>query len=110
MTKAEADLRVDGRYSNSDGDLGRFVAVEPPARISFTWENPSHCPGTLVDVTFEADGPESTVVVLEHTGFRSPEDVEQMKGGWSWALDSFRSYLETGEPIPHETWLTEQND
>jgi hypothetical protein len=28
-----------------------------------------------------------------------------MREGWTWAMDSLRSYLETGAPIPHEDWL-----
>ena len=24
--------------------------------------------------------------------------------GWSWAMDSYRSYVETGRPIPNAEW------
>lgn len=41
----------------------------------------------------------------EHSGLRSQADYEDMKGGWSWALDSLKSYLETGQPIVHEEWV-----
>jgi acyl-coenzyme A synthetase/AMP-(fatty) acid ligase len=30
--------------------------------------------------------------------------AETMKEAWSWALDSLRSYLETGKPIAVEAW------
>ena len=35
----------------------------------------------------------------------SPHAVaETMKEAWAWALDSLRSYLETGKPISVEAW------
>jgi uncharacterized protein YndB with AHSA1/START domain len=108
-TTARSDLRVGGRYSNTDGDTGEFLAVEPPHRVVFTWENPGHCPGTRVAVTFEARGDAETLLVLEHSGFASPEDRDAMSEGWSWALDSFRAYAATGRPIPHEEWLEERS-
>ncbi|MGD8395089.1 MAG: SRPBCC domain-containing protein [Candidatus Eiseniibacteriota bacterium] len=106
--RAEVDLRVGGAYENADGDRGTFLAIERPRRLRFTWDNPQHCPGTMVEVTFEAAETASrgTVVVrLRHRKLRSREDRESMLEGWSWALDSLRSYLETGRPITHEAWL-----
>ncbi len=41
----QADLRVGGRYRNSDGDAGEFLALEPPHRLEFTWEKARHCRG-----------------------------------------------------------------
>lgn len=103
-TRHEADLRAGGVYSNGDGDTGVFTRVERPSLVEFTWENAKHCPGTLVTVTFDADAG-GTRVTLVHSKLASPAHVEEMKGGWSWALDSFKSFVETGTPISHESWL-----
>lgn len=103
-TRAEADLRVGGAYSNGDGDRGVFLVLEPPDRLEFTWDNPDHCPGTRVEIRLHR-GDGGTLVELIHRSLRSEQDAEEMRGGWSWALDSLRSYLETGRPISHETWL-----
>jgi uncharacterized protein YndB with AHSA1/START domain len=108
-TKHKADLRVGGRYRNADGDTGEFRLLDRPRRLRFTWENAGHCPGTMVDVRFEPKGTASaggrTTVRLEHSKLRSKKDLEDMRGGWSWAMDSLKSFLETGKPIRHEDWL-----
>jgi uncharacterized protein YndB with AHSA1/START domain len=103
-TRARVDLRAGGKYSNGDGDRGEFLLVEPPKRVKFTWDNPQHCPGTLVEVTFETRGRGKSVVRLTHSRLRDQRAYEDMKEGWSWAMESFKSYLETGKPIPHEAW------
>jgi uncharacterized protein YndB with AHSA1/START domain len=109
-TQAKADLRVGGSYENADGDSGEFRVLEPPSRVQFTWENAKHCPGTMVDVTFSETSEGQTIVRLEHSLLKSEADASDMRGGWSWALDSFKSYLETGQPISHEDWLNNQRD
>lgn len=102
-TEARADLRVGGRYSNGDGDCGEFLEVDPQRKISFTWENEKHCPGTVVNVVFTESG-DRVEVFLEHTRLSSQEDIRDMETGWSWALDSLKSYLESGRAIPFEEW------
>jgi uncharacterized protein YndB with AHSA1/START domain len=103
--KAKADVRVGGSYSNSDGDIGEFLAVEAPKRARFTWDNKRHCPGTIVELTVRAAGPGKVAVGISHSRLKNAKDREKMKQGWSWALDSLKSYLETGSPIPHEEWI-----
>ena len=44
-------------------------------------------------------------VALEHSGLTGLEEVEDLRGGWSWALDSLTSFVESGKPITHEAWL-----
>lgn len=107
-TRHEAELRPGGRYRNADGDEGAFTRVEPPSLVEFTWDNPKHCPGTLVTVAFAAEPGGGTRVVLVHSRLDSAAHVEEMKGGWSWALDSYKSFVETGTPILHEQWLADR--
>lgn len=103
--KARADVRVGGSYSNSDGDMGEFLAVDAPRRARFTWDNKRHCPGTFVELTVRSAGPGKVAVRVSHSRLKSAKDREKMKQGWSWALDSYQSYIETGVPIPHEEWV-----
>lgn len=103
--KARADLRVGGAYSNSDGDTGEFLTLEPPRRARFTWDNKRHCPGTIVEFTVRPSGNGKVAVRVTHSRLKTARDREKMKQGWNWAMDSFKSYLETGQPIPHEVWL-----
>lgn len=108
-TRHEAELRPGGRYRNADGDCGEFIAVDPPHRLEFTWENPGHCPGTLVEVEFRSPTGDATAVTLRHHRLASAEHVAEMRRGWSWALDSFKSFAESGEPISFERWCAEQD-
>ncbi len=102
--EAKADLRVGGKYENSDGDRGEFLILEPPRRLRFTWENVHHSPGTLVNIDMVGKGSEKTTVRLEHSKLRTSNDFEDMKEGWSWALDSLKSFLESGEIVAFHEW------
>lgn len=107
-TKAKVDLRVGGRYSNADGDRGVFKAIEPYERLAFTWDNAKHSPGTLVEVTFAPKPGGRVVVGLGHSKLATKREWEDLKAGWSWALDSLKSWLETGRPIRHEDWVAKR--
>lgn len=104
-TRHEATVKVGGEYRNADGDRGRYLAVEPPDLLEFTWENATHCPDTSVRVSFRESDGRGVVVKLVHSGLATRRDVEDMTAGWSWALDSFKSYVESGKPIAHSEWL-----
>lgn len=103
-TSAQAELIIGGRYSNADGDEGTFLILDPPRLVEFTWENANHCPNTVVTVTFRPSADGRVIVTLEHSHLKSQADYNDMNSGWSWALDSLKSYLETGKPISHEEW------
>jgi len=105
ITSARAELVIGGRYSNADGDQGVFLMLDLPRLIEFTWENAKHCPNTVVTVAFTPTTDGQVTVTLDHSHLNSQADYDDMMGGWSWALDSLRSYLETGKPISHEAWL-----
>lgn len=105
LTKeAVTDVRVGGRYENSDGDRGEFLVVDPPRRLRFTWENPEHSPGSEVETVVLPKTANKSTVSLEHSKLKSREEFEAMKEGWNWALDSLRSFLEKGNGISFEEW------
>ncbi|MEK7316800.1 MAG: SRPBCC domain-containing protein [Candidatus Eisenbacteria bacterium] len=101
---ARANLEVGGSYSNRDGDRGRFLTVARPRRLRMTWENVNHAPGTVVDFTIAAIAGGRSRVAVTHSRLATRRDAEKMKEAWSWALDSLRSYLDTGKPISVEAW------
>lgn len=103
--RARVNAIVGGAYSNADGDRGTFTFLAPHRRIRFTWDNPKHCPESAVEVTFTKSGAGKTGVRVTHLKLKSQKEREEMRGGWSWALDSLKSFLETGKPIRHEDWL-----
>lgn len=101
---ARARLAVGGSYSNRDGDRGRFLALARPNRLRMTWENPSHCPGTIVEFTVARAPSGKTQVRVTHERLENRKDAAKMKEAWSWALDSLRAYVQTGAPIAVEEW------
>jgi len=98
---AQADLRVGGRYANADGDQGEFLIFDRPRRLRFTWDNPEHSPNTLVEVVLTEKPGGRVTLRLEHSRIQTQAYFQDMKEGWTWAMDSLKSYLETGEPLPH---------
>lgn len=107
---ARVDLRVGGRYSNADHDTGEYLELDPPNRLKFTWDNAEHCPGTVVEITVTPLDTEHVEILLSHTRLASEAHVDDMKLGWSWALDSAASFLETGKPISFEKWQESKSD
>jgi uncharacterized protein YndB with AHSA1/START domain len=101
---ARATLEVGGAYSNRDGDRGRFLALVRPKRIRMSWENELHAPGTIVEFTIVRMAGGKIQVGVTHSRLASRTVAETMKEAWAWALDSLRSYLETGKPISVEAW------
>jgi uncharacterized protein YndB with AHSA1/START domain len=97
---AQIDLRVGGKYSNSDGDFGEYLKIDKPRHLRFTWENPDHCPGTIVDISITEVPGNKIRVVLEHSKIEDQAGYEDMKSGWTKAMNSFKSFIETGKPIP----------
>ena len=104
---ARVNLRVGGRYSNADKDTGRFLEVVPNKRLRFTWDNPDHAPGTIVENILTRNRG-STVVSLFHYGFTKKSDFEHYSSrvsGWDWALYNLKAYLEGRPLVQYEEWL-----
>jgi len=74
-------LDVDGVHHAA----GRFVAVEPPHRVVFTWGwegSPEVAPGsTTVEITLVPDGG-GTLLRLRHTDLPTEEQRASHRGGW----------------------------
>jgi uncharacterized protein YndB with AHSA1/START domain len=99
----ESDLRAGGRYRIAmqppEGDLyhlsGEFREVEPPERLSYTfnWEPPAPDDReTVVMMTFDnRDG--STLLTVRQEGFATAERLALHRDGWSDSLDSLQELL-----------------
>lgn len=104
-TTARRDFQVGGRYENSDGDSGEFLKIVPNRLIRFTWENKQPQPESRVNVEFSQQGENCTAVRLTHEKLKTKKDADKLKQGWSWAMDSLKSFLETGIAISYSDWL-----
>jgi uncharacterized protein YndB with AHSA1/START domain len=107
MAEAFMEPRVGGRWyergvDGSECDWGRVLAWEPPHRLVVTWQingewqydpDPEHA--SEIEVRFKADGPDRTVVELEHrllerlVGGQALRDGIGQGGGWSSLLERF---------------------
>jgi len=105
---AEIDPRPGGVFRmNVRGDgiaSGRFVAVEPPHRIVFTWgwEGADSLvpPGSsTVEITLEADGDDGTRLTLVHSGLPLPT-LDLHRDGWNHYLDRLAVRGAGGDPGP----------
>ncbi len=104
---AKVNLRVGGRYSNQDGDKGRFLDIVPNERLRFTWDNPSYGANSIVEILLKRVGGR-TVVTLVHSGFKQRKDFEEYaseESGWNWALENLKAHLEHGRVIDYGEWL-----
>lgn len=93
------DRTTDGRECR----WARVLAYEPPHRVTFSWDLTSgfqvetdRARTSEVDVTFTADGPQRTHVVLEHRhldrhgeGWEQHRDMVGSPDGWQLGLDAF---------------------
>jgi len=102
LTKAEVDLRPGGtiRFAWESGtfEVGKILVLEPPHRLSYTWETFGPGPTTITfELTAENDG---TRLHLTHTDIGAGEDWDNyytaVNGGWSAHLADLTSWLETG--------------
>jgi uncharacterized protein YndB with AHSA1/START domain len=95
------ELAEDG----SQADVGKILVWEPPHRFVVSWDinaqwKPALTVGSEVEIRFVADGPDATLVELEHRKFEQMgaeagasmrKDVD---GGWPGLLELFRKEAE----------------
>ncbi|MFF0062542.1 SRPBCC domain-containing protein [Streptomyces sp. NPDC005279] len=104
VPRVESDLRTGGGYRIAmqppEGDLfhlaGEFSAVEPPARLSFTfrWEEPDPDDReTAVTLLLRDLGGRSTELVLTHGQFATDERYALHEEGWTQSLDKLERLM-----------------
>jgi len=104
---AELDARPGGlyrvRFPGRPAVEGRYVAVDPPDRLVFTWGwvgNAEVPPGsTIVEVDLTVEGQE-TVLRLVHRGLPSEADRTQHEEGWRHYLDRLSKIAAGVDPTP----------
>lgn len=107
MADAILEPTVGGRWyergtDGSECDWGRVLVWEPPKRLVVTWQinghwqfdpDPEHA--SEIEVRFTVDGPEQTLVELEHRHIdrlvagQNMYDGIGRGGGWSSVLETF---------------------
>lgn len=89
---AVVDFRVGGAFTIVMRDTGmeiehrgKYVEIDPPRRLVFTWSSRFTGGPSLVTVTFEPAGVDQTRVVLVHSRL-SEEAAPSHAGGWDGIL------------------------
>jgi uncharacterized protein YndB with AHSA1/START domain len=84
-------------------DWGRVLAWQPPRLLTFAWQisprrepEPDPAKASTIEVTFRADTPARTTVMLEHRDFERHGDgaaayraAMASPQGWPWILDRY---------------------
>jgi len=107
LARAVIEPGVGGRWYGLSQDgtecqVGKVLAWDPPHRLVLAWQITSdwkYDPAfiTEVEVTFVAEGPKTTRVVLEHRdlhryGLAEPsyrKSIDSPTGGWGFILQSY---------------------
>lgn len=98
------DFKTGGEYNNGKGEGGRYLKIVPMETIQFTWEMKRYKPGSIIEVNFKPLENTRTVCTLLHSNLQSQNDKDDSELGWNWAMDSLKSFLETGKPLSWEEW------
>jgi uncharacterized protein YndB with AHSA1/START domain len=110
MKTAVMEPHLGGRWyelgeDGSQADVGKILVWEPPQRFVVSWDinsqwKPDKTVSSEVEVRFIADGPNATLVELEHRKFEQMgaeagasmrKDVD---GGWPGMLEHFKKEAE----------------
>ncbi len=114
----EGDLKLGGRYQLKGNAGGTINECEPPRRLGISWE---FAGGTSwVFVTLSAEGPESTLLELEHVAHTDQEFIKfwdqfgpgAVGVGWDLTLLGFGMHVEEGFSVDHaeaEAWTLSDN-
>jgi uncharacterized protein YndB with AHSA1/START domain len=85
--------RILERWTDGEAPWGRITTWQPPSRLIIAWA-PTLTPGAIpteVEVRFEPDGPDRTIVRLEHRGWerlgnRGAAASAEYRNGWPGVL------------------------
>jgi uncharacterized protein YndB with AHSA1/START domain len=108
LSRAEVDLRVGGtirfEWNRAGGirNVGKIVALEPPQRLSYTWEALEPHPTTVTFALIAQSN--GTLLHLMHTGIGKGHDwgeyYTSRKDGWDIHLTNLANWLEMGTEKP----------
>lgn len=82
----EYSLKIQSEGGSGVGLSGRFLTVEPPTHLSFSWiwggTGPMANQETVVDIQFVPED-ENCRLLLRHSAFKGKEFAEQHQFGWN---------------------------
>lgn len=98
--QVETDVREGGKFKiiMQVGDdkiphSGRYIEINRPNKLVFTWESPFSTDGSTVTLKFNDVGENRTNIDLTHIKFIDEERRENHEGGWGNILESLNDIL-----------------
>lgn len=98
-TTAEIDARVGGKFrivmrgaENTYELTGEYVEIDPPQRLSFTWESNVTKGISLVTLEFHEHGSECELV-LTHERAQDADTAANYEKGWTGVLEKLAAEL-----------------
>jgi len=93
------DPKVGGHYrliisgnDFSSRNEGKFLIVEAPHHVRYTWEWSGDGEITEIDVVF-ATTTQGTEIQISHSGFTSQTSVDNHDSGWDSYIEGFIAHL-----------------
>jgi uncharacterized protein YndB with AHSA1/START domain len=77
---------------------GRFLAIDRPHLLRFTWSNSNWRDPTVVsvvEVAFEPFGDDQTLMSIAHS-LMPPEELDNFASGWALVCDQLATFLHGG--------------
>jgi uncharacterized protein YndB with AHSA1/START domain/DNA-binding transcriptional ArsR family regulator len=99
-------VRVDG--SGVSDAAGRVVELDPPHRLSFSFDEPARLDDPTSEpslVTFQIESYRDVVkLTVTQARLRSIDELNAVGEGWPTVLSNLKTLLETGDVLPQAPW------
>jgi uncharacterized protein YndB with AHSA1/START domain len=92
---SEVEFRDGGALANADGDRATFLRIRADKDLRMLWEHPTRARGSQVEVLFADKGKGKTGITLNHTRIQARRDADELRAGWSAALEQLKRHLES---------------
>ena len=101
VVEAQAEPVIDGAllvvmrsHSRDETHKGRFLVIDRPGRLRFTWASTAAGPDSVIDITLLVSGNDHTMVLLKHEQLPTLAARENHREGWRRILDNLAKVLE----------------
>jgi uncharacterized protein YndB with AHSA1/START domain len=97
------ELKVGGRFyerrrDDSEYEIGRVTAYEPPSLVAFSWRAPSWNSTTQVEIRFSPERA-GTRVELEHSGWEQDPKVNEYRKNYDSGWDTIFGYYASATAV-----------
>lgn len=96
--QATTDARPGGSFEiimqvgeNKIPHTGKYLEIDRPNKLVFTWESPASTDGSVVSLDFSAVSDKQTNIKLTHTRFIDEETRSNHESGWGNILNALKA-------------------